>query len=285
MKDPTGKLPFVASARRAGRFARAAVYRAKDAADALLRRRSAIPPETRRGFVGGGDFAVIGQEFLGHLVDHAGLTPDDRVLDIGCGIGRIALPLLDFVSPRGSYEGFDIVPHGIGWCSTNITPRNPRFRFQLADVQNTDYNPAGRQAASAYRFPYDDDTFDVAFATSVFTHMLPVEVTNYLQQIRRVLKPGGRCFITWFLLNEESQRLLDAGKSSLDFRHRVGECLTTDPQVPEKALCYPESFVVDLYARVGLDLERPLGYGAWCGRPAWLTGQDVCIARKPAISP
>jgi hypothetical protein len=51
----------------------------------------APPPENV--FVGDGDFRTIGAEFLGHLVRIAGLKPDDRVLDIGSGIGRLAGPL------------------------------------------------------------------------------------------------------------------------------------------------------------------------------------------------
>ena len=41
---------------------------------------------------------------------------------------------------------------------------------------------------------------DVAFLTSVFTHMLPEDVEHYLDELARVLKPGGRTLITWFLL-------------------------------------------------------------------------------------
>jgi SAM-dependent methyltransferase len=51
--------------------------------------------------VGGGDFRAIGDDLLGVLVAHARLRPDDRVLDIGCGAGRIARPLAAHLSPTG----------------------------------------------------------------------------------------------------------------------------------------------------------------------------------------
>ncbi len=80
--------------------------------------------------------------------DLGGLKRNDRVLDVGCGIGRMAGPLTAYLSRKGSYEGFDIVPHGIEWCTANITRRFPRFRFQLADIRNKWYNANGRTGAA-----------------------------------------------------------------------------------------------------------------------------------------
>jgi SAM-dependent methyltransferase len=284
MKTVSGKQGLADIGRGVWRKVRAAEHRVADAMDAMFHRYTELPSVRRRGFVVGGDFSAIGNEFLEYLQLYADLQPDERILDVGCGIGRMAIPLLRYLSPQGSYDGLDIVPHGIRWCTTHITSRNPAFRFQLADIHNRDYNPTGRQAAAHYRFPYADESFDVAILTSVFTHMVPAEVANYLAEIRRVLKPGGRCLITWFLLNGESRRLLREGRSALDLRFPIGNCLAADPSVPEKAIGYPEDQVGDLYARAGLVLVRPVYYGAWCGRTTYLSGQDVCIARKPAAS-
>ncbi len=54
--------------------------------------------------------------------------------------------------------------------------------------------------------------------TSVFTHMLPQDMDNYLSEVARVLKPDGRCLITYFLLNPESLALIDAEESSFNFQ-------------------------------------------------------------------
>jgi len=151
---------------------------------------------------GDGDFEAIGKEFLGYFITLGGLTPDDAVLDVGSGIGRMAIPLASYLSKRGRYEGFDIVPEGVRWCQQHLTPRYPRFRFQVADVRNQLYNPKVTASATDYRFPFDDGTFDFCFCTSIFTHLLPDEVSHYLAEISRVLRPGGRCLATFFLAQD-----------------------------------------------------------------------------------
>src|SRR5260370_25414931 len=75
-----------------------------------------IPPSELQ-FVGTGDFLAIGREFLGIFRDAGGLEPHHQVLDIGCGNGRMALPLMEFLSCDGSYEGFDILQEGIDWVT------------------------------------------------------------------------------------------------------------------------------------------------------------------------
>lgn len=67
---------------------------------------------------------------------NAGLTAGEDVLDVGCGSGRVALPLISILGPDGSYEGFDVVPEAVAWSRRRITAAHPNFRFQLADVHS-----------------------------------------------------------------------------------------------------------------------------------------------------
>lgn len=251
-----------------------------DAADVVLGRRNEFVPPRRLTFVGGGKFMETGNEFLAHFKLLIDLKPDHCVLDVGCGIGRMAVPLTTYLSAEGAYDGFDIVPHGIAWCRENVTRRYPNFRFQLADIRNREYNPNGTITPGEYRFPYADGSFDAVLVTSVFTHMLPHDVAHYLSETTRVLKPGGRCLTTWFLLNEASEGLIERGRSAMDFRHDVEGCRTTNPAVPEWAIAYREDRVRALFDRAGLGLEHPVRYGSWCGRTDYLSFQDICIARR-----
>lgn len=238
-----------------------------------------IPPEELI-FVGSGDFKSIGEEFLRHFTELGNLKPNETVLDVGCGIGRMAVPLTSYLNQDGGYEGFDIVDVGIDWCKGAITSKYPNFSFQLADIYNKNYNRSGKYKAAKYRFPYENETFDFVFLTSVFTHMLPKDMENYLAEIARVLKKGGRCLITFFLLNEESLHLSSIGKSTLDFKYSLGSARIADKKIPEAAVAYYESSVLTLFEKYGLEIKQPTHYGIWCGRISHLSYQDIIIAFK-----
>lgn len=238
------------------------------------------PPDDHLNFVGGGNFLEIGNEFFLYFKDLAGLKPTDRVLDVGCGIGRMAFPLTKYLSGKGGYEGFDIVPHGIEWCTQNITSRYPNFKFHLADIRNKWYNADGGVIAADFRFPYKNNSFDFVFLTSVFTHLLLRETENYMSEIARVLKPAGCCFATWFLINKESEKFMKEGLSTLDFKHATDGCRTVNASVPEEAVAYPQEYVRDLYRKNNLDDNSHVYYGQWCGRTEYVSYQDIWIGRK-----
>lgn len=258
-------------------------YAVEDVLDRLTGRSEDLMPPKRLNFqVGGGSFREIGNEFFRYFVDFGGLRPEHRVLDVGSGVGRMAVPLTSYLNSQGGYEGFDIEPDGIRWCTEAVTPRFPNFRFQVADIHNSFYNPAGRYKASEYRFPYEDGTFDFVFLTSVFTHLLPDEVENYTAEISRVLRPGGRCLITFFLLNPESLRAIEEGKNT-DFVRDFGVYRSSNVKALESAVAFKEEYVRDLYARHGLEILEPIRYGSWCKRPRFTSYQDIVVAQKKAV--
>jgi SAM-dependent methyltransferase len=242
-----------------------------------------LPPRELQDWVGLGGtaaFKAIGNEFLGYLVNLCGLRPGDAMLDVGCGSGRMALPLTGYLNREGSYAGFDVSREAIAWCTDNISAAHPNFSFSTADVQSKRYNPSGNNKPSEFRFPYPDGSFDVVLLASVFTHMLPADVKQYMREIVRVLKPGGRSLVTFFLLNEESLARGKRGEGVIKFDHELQGARTANVENPEAAIAYPETFVRNLYRQSGLELEDPLRYGSWCGRTDGMSGQDVLIATK-----
>jgi len=138
---------------------------------------------------------------LAEMLKNAGmLEPESRLLDIGCGCGRVARHLLD--SPIKGYSGFDRHPGMIAWARAHIEARDKRFRFQHVDVvsvyKKVDGQP-GVVPAAEFVFPWDDETFTGALAASVFTHMDLAGATRYLGETARVLVPGGRAWASFFL--------------------------------------------------------------------------------------
>lgn len=252
-----------------------------DVMDSISGKRDEFTPPRRLIFVGDGDFRKTGDEFFRYFTELGGLKPNHKVLDVGCGIGRMAVPLTNFLT-TGSYEGFDIVRQGISWSNRVISKRYPNFHFALANVYNTMYNPAGKYNASDYKFPYPDESFDFIFATSVFTHMLPANVENYFVEITRVLRTNGKALITYFLINSESKGLIQHNFSKLSFARRANNdgFWTISQDKPEYAVGYDEAFVMDLYRTHNLSILDPVHYGSWCGRKDYLSFQDIVVSQK-----
>lgn len=149
------------------------------------------------------------------------------------------------------------------------------------DVQNKSYNPKGRIRAADFKFPYENESFEFVFLASVFTHMLPRDLENYLSEIARALKTNGSCLITFFLLDEESTKLVESKQSTMDFRCEIAEGLRMiDDKQPENAVAYGENIVRMLFEKYGLIIEEPIRYGCWSGRKKCLSGQDIVIAHK-----
>ena len=218
-----------------------------DYGELILGRRDILTPPRSQIFIGAGDFKLVGQEFKNHFITIGGLKPHEAVLDVGCGIGRMAVPLTDYLTPPGRYEGFDIVKQGISWCQRTITPRFSNFRFQLADVYNT--------------------------------HMPVRETERYIAEISRVLKPGGRCFATFFILNEESRRLMSRPESTYNFKHELDGRYIFNPADPDLGTAFDESWVMNTLARY--NFEAPTVYpGSWCGRELKVSFQDIVVAHK-----
>jgi SAM-dependent methyltransferase len=255
--------------------------RALDARDRLSGRGDRLVPPRRLDFVGHSDFAATGDEFLGYFIELGGLQPSQAVLDIGCGIGRMARPLTGYLDASGSYEGFDVNREGIGWCRRRYA-RHRNFHFQVADLYNRRYNPSGAQKAIDYRFPYEDDRFDFVILTSVLTHLLEDEAEHYLAETARVLKPGGRSLATFFLLDEESRELIAAGRSGLEFLEPEGHVSVLSDDMPEEAVAYDEGWVYERVATHGLRVLEPTRPGSWCGREDATSFQDLVVLEKSA---
>lgn len=248
------------------------------ALDSLPRPVSLPLPPADLHEVGDGDFEGIGWEFIGHLVQWAGLRDDARLLDIGCGTGRLARPLSACLGPAGRYVGFDVSHRAIAWCQQEIAARDPRFSFQHADIQHPLYNPAGAVKMADFRVPAADGTIDIAVAMSIFTHLPPLAVMRYLAEVRRCLASGGRFLCTAFLLDGDSRALIAAGKAHLPFAADVlNHWQEAYPEHPGAAVALDRAWFEQAAIGSGLRLLPAPAPGTWCGRDNGGSFQDVLI--------
>jgi SAM-dependent methyltransferase len=250
---------------------------------------------------GKGEYQKIGEDHLEYFKVLCGLQKNARVLDIGCGLGRMAIPVLRYLKKpmaifkKGkavNYHGVDICNESVVWCQNNISPKYPNARFEWMDVFNKLYNPKGKYPAAEYRFSFPDESFDFILLTSVFTHMLADEIENYLSEIHRMLKKGGICFITYFILNEESIQLVKENKDMKvfiyglklnvpPFDQKLDRCYSNgDTKVPEKLVAFKEAYIRSLYEKNGLEILDGIHYGCWCGRPQYVSYQDFIVSVK-----
>lgn len=247
------------------------------------------PPELQ--FIGDGEFLEVGAEFLRWFVRLGGLVPQERVLDIGCGVGRMAIPLTQYLD-AGTYNGIDPSAGGIGWCQRHVSAAYPGFRFQHLDLMHPIYNPEGRLRAVDLQLPFPDEAFDFVFMTSVLTHLEADEIAAYAREIRRVMAPGARLLLTAFLLNRPARDGLRAGRGALPFDGDTkAPAAYADRKYPTAAIAYGEDFLLSLFLKAGLRRRRPAVYGRWSGRvnpgPAFqdisVLEIDIAAASKPTV--
>lgn len=266
---------------------RAVAFAPVDAIDRIRGRDPLLPPR-RLQYVGRReDFEPVGAYWRDRLVRDNGVGADADVLDIGCGIGRAAVALIPQL-PAGTYEGFDVVPQFVAWCSREVTSRHPNFRFRVADVRNRQYNRHGGVPPSQYEFPFADESFDAALAASVFTHMEPDGVHRYLGETARVLRPGGVLVCTFFLVDEEVEGLLRGERPAFALDHRLTDAagdafLAADPRVPEFCVGIFEPQLLAAAADAGFQPGPGIERGWWSGREVSADApyQDVVTLKKP----
>jgi SAM-dependent methyltransferase len=234
-----------------------------------------------------GEFDAIGRGLIGEMIGDGFIKPDRHVLDLGCGLGRLARALVGYLSTAGSYRGVDVTRSSIDWCAAHYAAI-PNFGFVHADVFNTHYNQTGKVSAAEYVLPFGNEQFDFIWSTSLFTHMLPGGIDNYLAEIARVLKPDGHTWNTYMLLDEVSEPLArahDPQRPNVQLSFDVPGGLVAIPEDPEVLIGVYADRITKMHTRHGLRITD-IRFGPWSGRTANLRAsyQDVMIATKPSAS-
>jgi SAM-dependent methyltransferase len=185
------------------------------------------------------------------IAAHAPIADLTSVLDFGCGCGRVTRWWGEF---DGTVAGSDVSGSAIEWCRANL----PFGRFE--------------QNALAPPLVFENESFDLVYALSVFTHLTADLQLAWRDELRRLLRPGGRLLVTTHG-RSYVPRLADDERA----RFEAGELVVRWGDVAGTNLCsayHPESYLRDTFADgfASLELEAE---GAR-GNPT----QDLVLLRK-----
>lgn len=174
------------------------------------------------------------------------------ILDFGCGCGRV---LRYWNSRQRAIAGSDRDAGAVAWCADHLP---------FAHVERNELAPPLR---------YEDASFDLVYALSVFTHLTEDLQTAWRDELRRVLRPGGR-----LLLTTHGRSYLPRLEPAERERFERGELVVRWADLPGSNLCsayHPEGYLRETLA-AGFELERIEPEGAR-GNPT----QDLVVVRRP----
>lgn len=160
------------------------------------------------------DLTVVGEgiEKFGLLelaiLQKEGLAPTDTLVDLGCGIGRLAAKAAPFLV-GGHYIGTDISQAILTRAELRIAEVVPDPPCRLTWIKQDDNT-----------FPIEDATVDMICAFSVFTHTEHEDTFNILKDARRIARPGATFVLSCLPMNLDASRVIFAASADMTFDER-----------------------------------------------------------------
>ena len=155
------------------------------------------------------------------FIEQCMLMRNQRVLEIGCGCGRIANGLIHYLSVEGEYVGIDVDRQIIDWCERNISTRNSNFEFYQVDVANNYYYQDDNQQTNTYDFSFlESREFDCVIALSVFNHLRLEDTQQYLQEISKRLAINGLAYCTFWIIDNDFLEFQEGSKKHLALKRQ-----------------------------------------------------------------
>jgi SAM-dependent methyltransferase len=232
----------------------------------------------------GHTFDFVSGEQLANLQHFTPIESDHHLLEVGCGVGKLAIPIAKMLSPQGHYCGVDVIGGSIEWCQKNVTPRHPNAEFIHIDAASPMYNPAGTSNPTETKLPIADGSVDRIVLYSVFTHLFEPDIRNYFAEFR-LLKPTGTVLATWLMIDDaalasvRSKPSVFATRFTFPYRISMG-CYVNDINAPYGAVGYAMPCIAQMAADSGLYVAS-VRRGYWSGhyRDEGQGGQDTLVFR------
>jgi SAM-dependent methyltransferase len=150
------------------------------------------------------------------LKENCNLEESNTILDFGCGQGRFANGLIHSGFKPLKYIGIDAHKVSIQWCNRFIHKYYNNFEFVHINAHNARYNSTGTRLQ---KIPLKDNSAQLAFLNSVFSHMLSEDVKFYLDELNRIIVKNGYLYFTAFIENN----VADVEENPIDYLKEYGE--------------------------------------------------------------
>ncbi|HXZ94580.1 MAG TPA: class I SAM-dependent methyltransferase [Dehalococcoidia bacterium] len=149
---------------------------------------------------------VYQQGFFAALIKCFSQNESLKIIDFGCGHGKLAPISVFFTHPQGEYLGVDINGSYINYCNRKYA-QLPRVKFHVSNDYNPLYSPKQQSAGAGSRaygedWPVAADSVDVLIAVSIFTHLQETDAFGYVNKIYTILKPNALAMLTCHIVEE-----------------------------------------------------------------------------------
>lgn len=245
-------------------------------------------------WVGGADPELVGDASLSILHRYLQIRPSSRLLDFGCGVGRVMLSVLKYHPDVGGMTGFDIMPQVIRFCDSHIATSFPRTSFELIAGNNDHYDHFVQDADPVSVASYDQlrakyaGAFTGIYAFSVFTHVELAELRPLLTLLSALVETGGQVLFTAFMLTPASRRAIRERRALIPFAEGPlevdGDVFVGNPTDRLGFIAFDRSLVEQAAFDAGLVIHH-IEYGAWSGIIPSPSLQDVIVCGKPRVTP
>jgi len=241
-------------------------------------------------WVGGADPEAVGEACRGILDRYLAINANSRVLDFGCGVGRVLLSVLKHKPEVSLVTGFDIMPQVIRFCETHIASAFPRTKFELIQGNNDHYNQfiaaAGANTAKSHALLQVEyaAAFTEIYAFSVFTHVEKADFRSLLVLLSNLLVPGGTLLFTAFLLTPYSRHAIQQGTTMFPLAGAVteeqGKILIGNTADRLGFIAFDLMLMQQMVFEAGLIITH-VEHGSWADAQFSASLQDVIVCRRP----